>query len=100
MRAGGPLSLCMAHNPSRERQERLDRQITVLRSIEMGWRAEVWCPGCSQYRAAPYAAIIDAGALRFAWPRVIRSMRCPSCRSKPTMLALHYGGKLVLLLKV
>ena len=90
----------MGHNVSREKQDHRDRQITVLQSIELGWRAELWCPGCERFRVAPYSRLLTAGLLEATWMRAVRRMRCPRCRRAPGMIALHFGPKLVVLMKV
>lgn len=89
----------MGHNVSREKQERLDRQITILQSIERGWLAKLWCPGCQAYKVAPYAHLIRTGVVEQTWVRAMRGMRCAACRRRPATVWLTFGAQSVLLLR-
>ena len=90
----------MGHNVSREKQERLDRQITVLHAANEGWRVTIYCPGCIDWRAADLGPIIESGAYVFTWIGVAKRMRCPTCGRRPAMLRFSFGTQHLLTLKV
>jgi hypothetical protein len=81
----------VAHNVSREKQERALAAVTPRRSLAAGWKVTLYCAGCVGWQDPDYQELSLRDLLDQTWRSLAKKRRCLKCNELGASVRFDWG---------